>query len=95
MMKAVVLALYLVACLGCSDAAETLPPPATAEAICTEDGAPCQGAYPEQLGTCRGKAWEVVCCFGCWNGYTCEPGIIDGQCGVGGEQCSADKCGML
>lgn len=58
---------------------------------CLHDGEPCKGGYPHQIGTCREKEWALTCCFGCWTGYTCEPGIT-GMCGANGEECSPSKC---
>ncbi|MGE0791030.1 MAG: RCC1 domain-containing protein [Sandaracinaceae bacterium] len=45
-------------------------------------------------GTCRAE----VCCTGCWNGSTCDDGVTDAACGLGGDdacaRCDADTfCG--
>ncbi|MFK7991429.1 MAG: RCC1 domain-containing protein [Sandaracinaceae bacterium] len=38
-------------------------------------------------GTCRSEA----CCFGCWDGSSCQTGNATGACGAEGQACSA--CG--
>lgn len=91
MRKCITLA-WLLVLVGCSDAETSPPQPQEIRSVCEHDGDPCHGTLPSEEGTCRAKAWAMVCCYGCWDGYTCQPGTVPFTCGRRGEMCSTDKC---
>ncbi|RLB48979.1 MAG: hypothetical protein DRJ42_22060, partial [Deltaproteobacteria bacterium] len=65
------------ACTPCSDCAGgTCVPKAVGDACTSGSG---------QDGTCRGAA--VLCCAGCWDGTSCQPGDADAACGSRGRAC--------
>lgn len=64
--------------------------------VCTEVGQPCiRPGFAVEAGQCRAYAPDILtCCPGCWDAplQFCQPGDVAGKCGVGGEDCSPERC---
>ncbi len=60
--------------------------------VTSTEGDMCTSASMQQ-GRCQMSGAALICCAGCWDGTTCQPGDTDMVCGTRGNACQ--NCGTF